>query len=385
MADNIHMIDRYMGTLVGGAIGDALGWPIEFRQLEKIQESYGLYGIQEPGWQITDDTQMTLFGAEGLLRAAKGSKKYLSETHASYIHWYTTQGYSGASADWMAGPDDDFYDRLGDAHGSWNVKPHKAWRRPVTPDFRDAIKRNYPSELLKIKALHASRAPGNTTMSSLGAVKQLLQPVHNDSPGNGPIMRIAPVGMLFRNDPYRAYDEGVANAALTHGRMHAQFAAGAQAMLIALLLQGTEKYAAVHMVEKHLAAEQSATSNIALQLQYTAVINALAMARRAKRRKTHMPVKLPTKFWGIDTLTAAVYALLKTDSFVHGLRISVNNSGDSDTIGAVAGNLLGAYYGRQAIPNYWIAKVELTQEAAVLAVGLFEAAKETVNGNAEHV
>ena len=67
--------EQYTGCLLGGAVGDALGWPVEFAQMSEIVRNYGPKGIEElvPGaegfFEITDDTQMTLFTGEGLLRA----------------------------------------------------------------------------------------------------------------------------------------------------------------------------------------------------------------------------------------------------------------------------------------------------------------------------
>src|SRR5690348_900631 len=66
---------RIRGCLLGGALGDALGWPVEFMSLAQIREHYGAAGILNVVTtasgiaEITDDTQMTLFTAEGVLRS----------------------------------------------------------------------------------------------------------------------------------------------------------------------------------------------------------------------------------------------------------------------------------------------------------------------------
>ena len=68
-------VSHFRGCLLGGAVGDALGAPIEFMGLEEIRSRFGPRGVTDltdgvwPAGSITDDTQMTLFTAEGLLRA----------------------------------------------------------------------------------------------------------------------------------------------------------------------------------------------------------------------------------------------------------------------------------------------------------------------------
>ena len=97
-------LDKYTGCLIGGAIGDALGAPIEFMDLQTIKSTYGQNGVQDyvefpDGFgEFTDDTQMTLFTAEGLLRAyhrfvLKGIGGALTTiVHHSYLRWLHTQG-----------------------------------------------------------------------------------------------------------------------------------------------------------------------------------------------------------------------------------------------------------------------------------------------------
>jgi ADP-ribosylglycohydrolase len=66
---------RIRGCLLGGAVGDALGAPVEFLSLQEIRDKFGPAGIHDYAraygrrGAIADDTQMTLFTAEGLLRA----------------------------------------------------------------------------------------------------------------------------------------------------------------------------------------------------------------------------------------------------------------------------------------------------------------------------
>ncbi|MEU1526626.1 ADP-ribosylglycohydrolase family protein [Nocardia rhamnosiphila] len=92
------LVDRIRGTLVGGAVGDALGRPIEFLSLDNIRARYGPDGVtgflpgpdQESPQAITDDAQMTLYTAEGLLRCPPGGDPAPSLRRA-YLRWLHTQ------------------------------------------------------------------------------------------------------------------------------------------------------------------------------------------------------------------------------------------------------------------------------------------------------
>ena len=100
-------LDRYRGCLLGGAAGDALGYPVEFLSLTDIQEQYGPAGItsytlQNGVAQISDDTQMTLFTANGLLFSetrrrigAPGGGSVAGAVAACYRDWLKTQRPSG--------------------------------------------------------------------------------------------------------------------------------------------------------------------------------------------------------------------------------------------------------------------------------------------------
>lgn len=65
-------IRKYLGCLLGGAVGDALGYSVEFLQIEQILSRFGKHGIMDyvlvdDVAQISDDTQMTLYTPNGLL------------------------------------------------------------------------------------------------------------------------------------------------------------------------------------------------------------------------------------------------------------------------------------------------------------------------------
>lgn len=98
--------DKIRSSLMGGAIGDALGYPVEFVGTYKaIQSRYGEQGITrydlKPHWLnesewtgkaiVSDDTQMTLFTACGLLNAPKRGITFVDSIQRAYLEWLTTQ------------------------------------------------------------------------------------------------------------------------------------------------------------------------------------------------------------------------------------------------------------------------------------------------------
>src|SRR5262245_5055353 len=96
---------HFAGCLLGGGVGDALGAPVEFASINAIRNEYGSAGITDYDvaygrrGAITDDTQMTLFTAEGLLRAIArrcrdGVCRPASAIHQAYIRWLRTQSES---------------------------------------------------------------------------------------------------------------------------------------------------------------------------------------------------------------------------------------------------------------------------------------------------
>ncbi len=293
--------ERIAGCLLGGAVGDALGAPVEFASLAAIQDMYGELGVrgyESPGGlgagAITDDTQMTLFTAEGLLVAktlgASTDDEYLESIAAAYQRWMVTQS-------------------------AVSVAPAGGW-------------------LLDVPSLHARRAPGNTCLGALAAGVAVP-----DSKGCGGAMRVAPVGLAFE-DPFRLACRA---AGLTHGHPSGYLAAGAFAALIAMLRVGCNPQQAVTEVGRRLETEPDGAE----------VLDALTAARRLASSGTPTPQRVERLGGGWvadEALAIAVYCLLACDDIESGLRLAVNHSGDSDSTASMAGQLLGARHGAGPIP-----------------------------------
>lgn len=323
---------RIRGCLLGGAVGDAFGAPVEFLSLEEIRRQFGPDGIRDyaPAYgrlgAITDDTQMTLFTAEGLLRATmrmseRGICHPPSVVHHAYLRWLLTQ----------------------------KERP----KRPI--DIRT------DGWLFGVRALHHRRAPGNTCLAALRDAEGWGAPAvaRNASKGCGGLMRAAPVG-LFQERDETLFDVAVETARLTHGHPSGSLTAGYLAVAIAALLRGDPLVRALDSADEQLNGREG----------YEEVANALAAGRALAARGQPRPEDLETLGGGWvadEALAISVCCALAARHFVGGVVLAANHSGDSDSTAAITGNLLGAQFGERAIPTGWLNKLELRNEITQIA------------------
>jgi ADP-ribosyl-[dinitrogen reductase] hydrolase len=323
----VDRMDRIRGCLLAGACGDALGAPVEFLSLDEIRRRFGADGIRDfaPAYgragAITDDTQMTLFSLEGLLRAhvrapdGSGSDA-VPVIHGAYLRWLLTQG-----------------------------------RRP-------RIEIGKPDGwLFGLGSLHSLRAPGNTCLSALSAATSLGAFAANDSKGCGGVMRAAPFG--FFEGAERAFELAADAARLTHGHPSGHLAAGHLGALIALLLEDRGLDDAL----------DGADALLRRRPGHEEVAQALEHARKlaGEGPSTERLVALGQGWIAEEALAMAIYAALAAPSLEAALVLAVNHGGDSDSTGAIAGNILGAVHGTSAIPLRWLEGLELREEIERLA------------------
>lgn len=330
--------DRIRGSLIGGAIGDALGYPVEFiYSFEGIQARYGERGItrldtklhwlgedeQAGKAVVSDDTQMTLFTANGLLNAKKQGISLKYGICRAYIEWYLTQ--------------------IG----------------MKSPKFRDCWISDVPE-------LNHRRAPGNTCMTALDLIFRGKEPMNN-SKGCGGVMRIAPIPLYAAVHDRMSIEEAdhlAADAAeITHQHPLGYISAALMAHIIyrlALDIEPTQENMKRYIMEG--VAE--------IRKQYQAHHNDVeCMAELAERAilsldngKTDLENigHLGEGWTGEEALAIALYCSLKHfDSFEEAMIASVNHGGDSDSTGAVTGNILGAAVGYEAIPQFYKDDLEM--------------------------
>ena len=330
--------DRFEGCLLGGAIGDALGYPVEFMRRSEIIKKYGDKGITDLELSketnkalVSDDTQMTLFTADGMIWAylrcsERGIGSYAgSGTYQSYLRWYYTQTGKIENDFWL------------------HKQPHEAERYII----------QYNKSIMEYKELYAKRAPGNSCLSALesGIMGTIREPI-NDSKGCGSVMRIAPVGLFLHHLPELAFRTGCEIAALTHGNPTGYLSAGTMAAIIAEIINNKS------IIE-------SVKSALGILVKYdnhdetlSAIEKAIILAEGSDKPSTALK-KLGEGWTAEEALAMAVYCAIKEQDVKKALIVAVNHDGDSDSTGSICGNIIGTAYGIDLIPKDWIDKIEL--------------------------
>lgn len=320
------VVDSVRGCLMAGAAGDALGYKVEFMNRQAILSRFGENGItkfvlDDKGKAlISDDTQMTLFTANGLLmgitRVCMRGLGGGPEEYVDYLDWYYTQTGKKIDNDW-----------------------HCTWLRDL-------------SQMAHV------RAPERTCLS---ACEDMFQGkiVSNDSKGCGGIMRVAPMALFgARYDP-----SGVKILAEAGGeiamRTHKHPLGFLPASLLSVLL-----YKVMHMSVKQIREDidriVSETLNILdviYEDKYTNSKRHLKKLTEKAMRLAHSNMsdadairKLGEGWNAEETWAIALYCAVRhIDSVEDAIVASVNHSGKSDSTGSVCGNIMGAIYGYEHI------------------------------------
>lgn len=320
---------NFSGCLLGGAIGDALGAPVEFSSLAEIYRKFGPEGVtgftelNEDGCaEFTDDTQMALFTAEGLLvTRMRGSWTPTEAIYRAYLRWLRTQRTR------QTGPTGDL--------------TREGW-------------------LLGFREMWKIKAPGNTCIQSLASGRKgTPESPPNDSKGCGGVMRVAPIGLAFSEDA--AFDEACAAAALTHGHPSGYLPAGVFAQIIAELVEGKSLEEAI----------QASLATLTHRPRHEETLHAIQRALEAAKNLPPIPETVESLgggWVGEEALAIALFcALVHPDNFYAGVLLSINHSGDSDSTGAITGNLLGLLLGKEAIPTGWVEAIEMRAEIERMA------------------
>jgi len=355
------MLDKFQAVIEGVACGDALGWPVEFMRVAAIKARYGPKGITDLSQtkkQFTDDTQMTIALAKGLLDAKEAATN--------------------------AAPDGELAERA-------------AWVRKHLSDSKFVV----PFIAKRFAAWSVSpendRAPGTTCMA---ACRKLVAGVPWEqagvvgSKGCGAAMRVAPIGLLY--DDHEVIGRiARASARSTHNHPVAAQAAHIAALAVRLLLEGMKPEFLLSALV--IAVEEDG----GLDADFKELLGRIphAVARTLDGSKTPEEIQVREEAhefalgeaWKADSAVAcALYCFLlaaaRGEGYVETVRYGANTEGDSDSIAAIAGSFAGAWWGlhedKKGLPVEWAGTIEDAEGLAGLAIKLY-GAHLTVSGETE--
>ncbi len=327
---------KYMGCLLGMAVGDAMGYTVDDISWDEIQSNYGPngllgYDLQEEFAQVTSYTQIAAFVANGLLMGVTRGRQ---EVYIRYIglamrEWAKRQHF----------PRD----------------PERAWCWVAQ---KPSLRRRHCRDPWMLDAFRFER---------LGT---LQKPVNKaDSPG----AITAAVAVALFYDPRRMevsqIGELTAQAiAMTHGNPEAFLSGVVLAYALAGILQEPEVPLKEQFLQAVAATEQQFRDRFP-QADAVAAAVRVAIALAESDLRQH---KNSMEEFGCDTasecLKAAVYAVLLCPvDFDEAMIMAVNHSGRSAAVGAITGAIIGARLGDGALPDFYLESLEPIAELRDLA------------------
>jgi ADP-ribosylglycohydrolase len=309
----MQQIERYRGSLLGLATGDAVGTTLEFRPpgtFTPINDMVGGGPFRLKPGQWTDDTSMALCLAESLIE-----QKGFSPTDQleKYLQWYR-EGHLSSTGECF-----DIGNTVGTA-------------------------------LLQFEK---TREPYCGSPNPLSA-------------GNGSIMRLAPVPLFFAQNPKQAIEKSADSSRTTHGAATAIDACRYLAALLVGAVNGVSR-------EELLSSHYSPIPGYWEENPLVEEIDQIASGSFKHRE----PPEIKGTGYVVKSLEAALWAFHRSHSFEQGCLLAVNLGNDADTTGAVYGQLAGAFYGEQGIPESWRSKLAYRDLIESFGDRLFSLAQST--------
>ncbi|MDK2894348.1 MAG: ADP-ribosyl-[dinitrogen reductase] hydrolase [Moorella sp. (in: firmicutes)] len=303
----IEPVHRYRGSLLGLAVGDALGTTLEFRSpgsFEPINDMVGGGPFNLKPGQWTDDTSMALCLAESLVER-RGFDPI--DQMERYLRWYR-EGYMSSTG----------------------------WCFDIGTTVRNALER-----------FERTREPYCGSTDPFTA-------------GNGSLMRLAPLPLFYARKPREAVAKAGESSRTTHGAVEAVDACRYLAALIVGAINGIPK-------EELLSDHYEPVPGLWREAPLASKIAAVASGSFKRRN----PPEIRGTGYVVDCLEAALWAFYHSSSFREGTLLAVNLGDDADTTGAVYGQLAGAYYGEDGIPEEWREKIAMRERIETLAEKIF--------------
>jgi len=305
-----NLVNRYKGSLLGLACGDALGTTLEFKapgSFKPINDMIGGGPFKLQAGQWTDDTSMALCLSSSLI-----DKKGFDATDQmkQYVMWYKN-GYLSSAG----GPCFDI---------------------------------------------------GNTTRDALEKFISTNNPFAGStdpfSAGNGSLMRVAPIALFFLKNPSLAIAKAGESSKTTHGALEAIEACRYFTALLLGALQGKDK--------KELLSADFCKNEYKLSFFNTPKIDEVVNGSY----KYKSPPEIKGSGYVVKSLEAALWAFYNSSNFKEGCLLAANLGDDADTTSAIYGQLAGAFYGKDGIPQSWRNKVFYQPLIESFAIALYRLA-----------
>jgi len=304
-------VPRIVGGLLGVAVGDALGVPVEFLPREVVRRNpvremrgYGTHNQPKGTW--SDDTSMTLCLVEELMTHRPGEP-------------LNDDALAGILNRFLRWRDDDLWTARGEVFDVGNTTTYalSKWRA------------GFPLHEVGLR--------------------------DEKSIGNGSLMRSLPVAMAYANvSDAELLEVAHAVSRLTHAHPRAQMACGIFCLYARGLLGGRSRE------EAYREAAEAATSAYrrapyADELPHFAPFLSGTLLKRDESA-------IKTDTYAVATLEAAIWTLHRAEDFRDAVLTAVNLGWDADTVGSVTGGLAGVYWGRDGIPKEWIQTLARSDE-----------------------
>lgn len=352
---NEKLCDQVRGSLIGGAIGDALGYAVEFDRESTIFSMRGKDGITEYDIDsvsgkalISDDTQMTLFTIDGILgfteEIRRGdnpeSHNFIYGMTESYLKWYRTQ---------IRGEIDSSYLQ--------NIPELFCRRMPGNTCMKALDKRARVMEMGYDGNRNRSRTDDDLFWSRWEPLKYPI----NDSKGCGGIMRVAPYG-LFHDmslDIKLRMKEVAEISAITHGHPLGFMPGAVVCHIISQIVYGEEEALKMMVLNAKNDCKEVFKDYEYLDELMSVIDKAIELSENSDSDLDNIH-KIGEGWVAEETLGIALYCALKYENdFDKAIITAVNHNGDSDSTGAVTGNIMGALYGLSRISEKWTKDLEL--------------------------
>jgi len=309
--------DRVRGSIVGLAIGDALGHPTEFvSSVAAIRSRWGPKGVtgfeasgRHPPGTFTDDTQMTIAVARGLIRAGhKDIDELMTLMGREFVAWSRSSENNRAPGGTCL-------------RGCRELERHVAWR-------------------------------------SAGV---------RDSKGCGAAMRAAPIGLYFHDDVDAMIRMAAAQSALTHRHPTGIASSVAAAAPVAYAVRegkidGMLEFTrdCVKKLSKEMLVEVGCDERLAQEIGTNEMMASLDETTASLETEAEDVCKLLGGAWiGEEAVATALWCVFRArGDFSEAVLRGANSSGDSDSIACIAGSIAGALAGYEALPGDWRAAVE---------------------------